>query len=433
MARSRLGWLAVILVSGCAGGAAPRGSSEHASSRIAHLAREIAANRHPSTDNFWRELAGNAPLVEPLPGVRDSVLVTYVWRGDETTNGVALSGGMPDRCGDKPLRRLPGTDVWYRSERTPAAARFSYRFRVNAPLDAPRSYGDIAAREQQYPTRADPLNPEAHPLDGTMLRLDGAARRAPAPAATAPLRGRLHDSTVTSAALGGTRPVWIYTPPGFEREARYPLLIVLDGRVGTNGLRIPALLEMLVDRGAISPTVAVFVGNPNPLVRAQDYMGSAAYTTFLADELVPLMVARYAADSAPGRHAVVGVSLGGLAATFAAHARPDRFGGVISLSGAHWYRPGWRDAPHPITEADGWLTQRIAESPRQPIRLFLAAGALESRCPYPYLAASRRLSEVLRARGYELRWNEYVGGHDVENWLAQMPAALEYVLDPRRP
>ena len=423
--------VAVALALGCARGSAQRASANYESPRIARLAREIAASGQSSVDRFWREMATKGPIVEPLGGTRDTLLVTYVWRGDEKTTGVSLSGGVPEGCGEKPLQRLAGSDVWYRSERTPGVARFSYRFRVNAPLEVPRSYGDIAAREQRYPPQPDPLNPDVHPLDGSMVRLGGAEQRG-APSAAVRLRGRLHDSTIASAALGGSRPVWIYTPPGFEvGSTRYPLLVVLDGRVGTNGLRIPAVLEELVERGTILPTVAVFVGNPSPLVRADDYMGSAEYTAFLANELVALMRARYAVDSAPGRHAIVGVSLGGLAALFAAHARPDQFGAVVSLSGAHWYRPSWRDAAYPLTEAEGWLTRRIAETPRRPMRVFLAAGALESQCPYPYLAANRKLAEVLGRGGYDARYVEYVGGHDVENWRALVPTALEYVLGNR--
>ena len=76
----------------------------------------------------------------------------------------------------------------------------------------------------------------------------------------------------------------------------------------------------------------------------------------------------------------------------------------------------------------GALTRGIAASPRRPLRVYLAAGAFESRCPYPDLSANRRLAAVLRERGYQARYTEYLGGHDVENWLALMPAALEFVL-----
>ncbi|HEX6902504.1 MAG TPA: alpha/beta hydrolase-fold protein [Thermoanaerobaculia bacterium] len=397
------------------------------SPRLARLAESHRSGDAAALADFWREIAGKAPLVESIAGDPEHVLVTFLWRGDSTTERAVLGGGVPDGCGEKPLQLLPGTDLWYRTERVPSKARFSYRFRLNAPADAPRSYDQIAARERGYPTRSDPLNPSTHPLDGSMVRLSAAA---PLPATDGrELRGRVQETTIDSAVLHGTRPLWIYTPPGHESSrAAHDLLVVLDGRVGLNALRVPALLEDLTARGTIRPTVAVFVGSPSPTVRADDYLGSTAFVDFLAGELIPMMQTRYRVSRSPAHHVIAGVSLGGFAATFAAYTRPDIFGGVISLSGAHWYYPGWRSQPiEPWTET-GWLTRRIAATPRKPLRVFLAAGTMESACPYSYLAENRRLADVLTALRYPVRYVELIGGHDVENWLLTMPAALDYVL-----
>lgn len=376
---------------------------------------------------FWREMEGKAPLVESIPGDDRHVLVTFLWRGDSRTERVALGGGLPEGCGEKPLQRLKGTDLWYRSERIPKGARFGYRFRPNAPADPPRSYDDIHAIESGYPSHPDPLNPLTHPLDGSMVRLSPVA---PLPAEGHQLRGTLQESTFESAALGGARQIWIYTPPELKEKSK--LLVVLDGRVGTNGLRVPALLEDLMARGAIPLTVAVFIGNPSPMVRAVDYMASTRYIDFLATELIPMIQTRYPVSRSPA--VIAGVSLGGFAATFAAYTRPDVFGGVISLSGGHWYHPGWRTEPATPSTQTGWLTRRFAETPpAKPLRIFLAAGTMESACPFPYLAENRRLADVLTALRYPVRYIEFNGGHSVENWLLQMPAALEFVLGDQVP
>lgn len=397
------------------------------SPRLARLAESLRSGDADALTRFWREIAGKAPLVERIGGDAGHLLVTFVWQGDSATRQVALNGGLPEGCGDKPLRRLSETDLWYRSERIPVGARFGYRFRLNAPLDAPRTYDEVAALERDYVPRPDPLSSATHPLDGSMVRL---SPEAPLPGANAgALRGRVLETTIDSAALGGTRQLWIYTPPEHgSSRTEHDLLVVLDGRLGVNALRIPALLEDLMARGAIPPTVAAFVGNPSPMVRAVDYMASAAFVEFLSTELVPMIQARYAVSRSASRHAIAGVSLGGFAATFTAYMRPDIFGGVISLSGAHWYHPGWRtETATPWTET-GWLTRRIAAEPRKPLRVFLAAGTMESACPFPYLAENRRLADVLTALRYPVRYVEFNGGHSVENWLLAMPAALEFVL-----
>ncbi|MFP5286285.1 MAG: alpha/beta hydrolase [Thermoanaerobaculia bacterium] len=388
------------------------------------LARLAESHDETALTAFWREIEGKAPLVEPIPGTSEHVLVTFVWRGDAATERVALGGGMPEGCDEKPLQNLAGTDLWYRSERIPAGARFGYRFRPNGPAEDPRNYDEINARERDYPTKPDPLNPLTHPLDGSMVRLSPAA---PLPAEGHQLRGKVQESTIESAALGGTRPLWIYTPPEHDSSPKEnDLLVVLDGLVGVRGLRVPALLEELMARGAIQPTVAVFIGNPSPMVRAVDFMASTKFVDFLATELVPMIRTRYRVTRSPA--AIAGVSLGGFAATFAAYTRPDVFGSVISLSGGHWYHPGWRTEPVTPSTRTGWLTRRFAEAPPKPLRVFLAVGTMEAACPFPYLAENRRLADVLTALGYPVRYVEFNGGHSVENWLLQMPAALEFVL-----
>lgn len=116
------------------------------------------------------------------------------------------------------------------------------------------------------------------------------------------------------------------------------------------------------------------------------------------------------------------------AAELRRHRCPRARLGVISLSGAHWYHPGWRSEPATPWTETGWLTRRIASEPGKPLRVFLAAGNMESACPFPYLAENRRLADVLTALRYPVRYVELNGGHSVENWLLMMPAALEFVL-----
>lgn len=75
----------------------------------------------------------------------------------------------------------------------------------------------------------------------------------------------------------------------------------------------------------------------------------------------------------------------------------------------------------------GWLPDQIAKSQKKPLRIFLSAGSLESDFPYPYLTSNRRLALVLDQCGYEVKYVEYPGGHDVENWRDRVGEALAYV------
>jgi enterochelin esterase-like enzyme len=96
-------------------------------------------------------------------------------------------------------------------------------------------------REEDHATWSlDPLNSRRTPDDpsypylrSSVLDLPGApddqwALRTPV------RRGLIEERTITSAllqnpAFGKERPIWIYTPPGYDRTAGpYPLLVLLD-------------------------------------------------------------------------------------------------------------------------------------------------------------------------------------------------------------
>lgn len=69
-----------------------------------------------------------------------------------------------------------------------------------------------------------------------------------------------------------------------------------------------------------------------------------------------------------------------------------------------------------------WLPRQYAASPRLPLRFYLEAGLFETAIETDFggeqnfLAASRRMRDVLRARGYEVHYREFSGGHNPMNW-----------------
>src|SRR5262245_24817383 len=90
------------------------------SPRLAALARELAAGNRGALDAFWREMKGKAPLVERVAGSDRERWITYLWRGDEKTERVSMVGDLPTTDSSRwQLRRLIGTDLWYKSERIP--------------------------------------------------------------------------------------------------------------------------------------------------------------------------------------------------------------------------------------------------------------------------------------------------------------------------
>jgi enterochelin esterase family protein len=109
---------------------------------------------------FWAAVAaGHGPIVEPLAGDADNVLVTFVWKETFETHNVRL-----DRppVSDFYLTHLAGIDVWYRTMKVLKRTLIPYSFEPNYAGDA------------EATSIPDPLNPRLYPDDAS--RADSYAR-----------------------------------------------------------------------------------------------------------------------------------------------------------------------------------------------------------------------------------------------------------------
>ena len=156
--------------------------------------------------------------------------------------------------------------------------------------------------------------------------------------------------TIQSQALGETRRINVYLPPGYAATAtlRVPALYMPDGGMAEDFLHVAGLVAGLVGNGTMRPFLLVGIENTErrrdltgPTGVAADRKiappvgGSAAFRSFIRDELMPAIARRYRTTR---ETAIVGESLAGLfvVETFFARAGPVR----------HLYR----DRPEPLVE-----------------------------------------------------------------------------------
>jgi enterochelin esterase family protein len=82
-----------------------------------------------------------------------------------------------------------------------------------------------------------------------------------------------------------------------------------------------------------------------------------------------------------------------------------------------------------------WLTRQFIARPRLPIRFYLTAGKDEfdpSGNGRGILTTSQHLRDVLLAKGYEVHYNEFYGGHDFLSWRGSLADGLIALLgNPR--
>jgi enterochelin esterase family protein len=320
------------------------------------------------------------------------------------------------------MNRLSQTDVWFKSYLIPSNARFSYLLSVNDSLVSMDELGrnEIGGRVRTF--KIDPLNLRGAPGSGSSVQLPDAPRQLWITRQSDIAQGKLEPATIRSTILKNERRAWVYTPPGYDQTAKaYGVILMLDGPMYTLLIPTPIILDNLLAKGEFPPTIAFILDNPTPTSREKEFACNDSFAEFIAKEAMPWLRSNYNVTSEPSRTFIAGVSYGALAATFVAFRHPEIFGNVVSQSGSYWYAPEGDSEP-------GWLTRQFATSSKRPLKFHLDVGLME-RGATPggapdMVAVNRHLRDVLRARGYEVDYREYVGGHEPINWRGMLPEAL---------
>jgi len=171
------------------------------------------------------------------------------------------------------------------------------------------------------------------------------------------LAGRIDELRIDSEALRGNplgdahvRPLWVYTPPGYDDEPdrRYPSVYVLQGYTGflpmwrnRSAFRppYPVLADRVFASGEAPSAVVVFVDAWTAYGGSQyvDSPGTGRYHTYLCDEVVPYVDAHYRTLAAAKHRGVQGKSSGGFGAMITPMLRPDLFGALATHAGDSLY------------------------------------------------------------------------------------------------
>ncbi len=153
--------------------------------------------------------------------------------------------------------------------------------------------------------------------------------------------------SIRCKTLGRTHPVFVYRPHGFARtRSQFPVIFVTDGGEYLSLGLMHNVLDNLIAEKRIRPIVAVFIdprtdiGNSGTSRRMTDYAMSDTFVTFLINDVRSRLLKEYRLTSDPGETAIMGASLGGLIATYAAYSRPEVFGLCAAQSPSYWFNGG---------------------------------------------------------------------------------------------
>ncbi len=255
---------------------------------------------------------------------------------------------------------------------------------------------------------------------------------------------RLHRR-FPSRVLGNLRDVVVWLPPGVDgRRCRHPAVYFQDGqnifdpltaflgnawhagRTAAELIRageiVPPIMVGIYNAGfgrmdEYAPTRGAFSGWDGEACRSRGL--ARRYARFVAAEVKPFIDARYPTLPGPEHTAVVGSSMGGLAALYVALWHPSVFGAAGLLSPSVWWD-------------DGAAMRFVAALKKKPaVRLWLDTGTAE-----PGWEKARLMRDALVARGWcegvDLRYLEHEGAeHKEAAWAARTGPLLRWLWPAR--
>jgi enterochelin esterase-like enzyme len=225
-----------------------------------------------------------------------------------------------------------------------------------------------------------------------------------------------------SKTVGARRKMNVYTPPGFSKDRKYPVLYLLHGIGGDEDEWVrfanpAALFDNLIADGKMVPFIAVL---PNGRAQKNDHLGpgenafatAPAFAVFerdLFDDVIPAIESRYPAKSDRESRALAGLSMGGGQTLNFGLTHLDRFAWIGAFSSAPNTKPIAELLPNPAAARDLKL-------------LFVSCGRKDG-----LLEVSQGVHAYLKANGVPHVWHVDDHAHDKEHWRAALHAFAQRI------
>ncbi len=220
--------------------------------------------------------------------------------------------------------------------------------------------------------------------------------------------------------LNQPRKIWVQ--PALAGQVM-DCLIFLDAEFYIERVQAPTIVASLQKAGDLPPVTSIYLSHVDMMARGSDFTCNHAFASFVATDLcrwIEQTVGRFE------RFFLCGLSLSGLAATFAALHHPTTFCGVLSQSPSAW----WDDER---------LTNSLTPDKRSGSRVWISVGDQESQenvmhSPVGLFQKTsqrdsvRRLAEKLEGLCREVHHKEFSGGHDMACWAEELPRALPWLM-----
>lgn len=296
-----------------------------------------------------------------------------------------------------PMARLPGSDIWTLTVRSPHLNKAILDIKLITPYDTSLGYAQIA--EEKW---GQWRGPEA----------------LSAPQESPVLMGRVVSRDLNSPDLGEMRRVYIYLPPDFDAQKRYPVVYMADGESVPASARIA---EPLILQGKIRPMVLIGLvagrfSNGHDR-RGEDYLTGFGKTStftqheaFFLTEVMPMAEKEYGVSANAQDRMLSGRSNGGAWALDTALRHPDMFSKSAAFS-VCWQKSG-----------------RGIDQAKRPA-LFMGVGVFEGSCR---TVTTRLAAEAMQSED-PVVFRQVVSGHTPLMWNLLFAQALQWAFPATDP
>lgn len=396
------------------------------SPQLQQLAQELHSGNTAALAQFWHHITQQGtPLVEQLD--EQQFLVTLLWCCTKDAQGelrCSLGGILNSRSMAHTLLHLEGTDLWYRSYRLPSNISATYHFFINGiPTSDPLS-------RSTFIVPADDVSPFGErEMHLAIVELPNASsqfwheQRAETP------KGQLSTQLLHSTLVGHDYRLCIYTPHNYTNTETYPLLLYFDPWTYTQVIPTPTILDNMIAAGKLPPMIAVLFGHIKREERMREMAFYEPFFQCIMQELLPYIQAHHSITTDPAHSIVGGSSVGGIAAMYSGLRYPARFGNILSHTGSFQAGPPQDKAYQRIEE----MLQQHSHSHQH---FYLDVGILERNIMGfgmpdggpSALASNRAMHALLQAKGYNVTYWEYPGGHDLLWGSPTLAAGLQALI-----
>lgn len=241
--------------------------------------------------------------------------------------------------------------------------------------------------------------------------------------------GNLDTVSYRSKTVGTTRRALVYTPPGYKKNKKYPVLYLLHGIGGDEkewlkGGNVPVILDNLYADKKLAPMIVVMpngraMKDDRAIGNIFDSLKIQAFSTFendLLNDLIPFVEKKYGAYKDRENRAIAGLSMGGGQSLNFGLGNLDKFAWVGGFSSA------------PNTKQPEVLIPNPEEAKTKLKLLWISCGDADGLINF-----SKRTHDYLFSKGVPHVYYVEPGGHDFNVWKNDLYTFSQLLFRPVSP